>query len=139
VTRETLPADLRASWLAKDGRALVQVTPRATPDNLTLTRFAAAVRAERRAPPACPSPRKSRAHRGGRFVQAGVLALALVSGLLWLVLRSVREVAFTLAPVVLSGFLTLGSCVVIGQALNFANIIAFPLLFGVGVAFTSIS
>jgi hypothetical protein len=68
-------------------------------------------------------------------VQAGVLALALVSGLLWLVLRSVREVAFTLAPVVLSGFLTLGSCVVIGQALNFANIIAFPLLFGVGVAF----
>jgi predicted RND superfamily exporter protein len=56
-------------------------------------------------------------------------------GLLWLVLRSVREVAFTLAPVVLSGFLTLGTCVAIGQPLNFANIIAFPLLFGVGVAF----
>ena len=50
-------------------------------------------------------------------------------------LRSAREVAFTLAPVVLSGFLTLGSCVVIGLPLNFANIIAFPLLFGVGVAF----
>jgi hypothetical protein len=64
-----------------------------------------------------------------------VIALALVSLLLWLVLRSVREVAFTLAPVVLSGFLTLGSCVLIGQPLNFANIIAFPLLFGVGVAF----
>ena len=43
--------------------------------------------------------------------------------------------AFTLAPVVLSIFLTLGSCVVIGQPINFANIIAFPLLFGVGVAF----
>ena len=50
-------------------------------------------------------------------------------------LRDVREVAFTLAPVVLSGFLTLGSCVLIGQPINFANIIAFPLLFGVGVAF----
>jgi predicted RND superfamily exporter protein len=36
---------------------------------------------------------------------------------------------------VLSGFLTLGTCVVIGQPINFANIIAFPLLFGVGVAF----
>ena len=69
------------------------------------------------------------------FVQAGVLALALVSLLLYGVLRSAREVAFTLAPVVLSGFLTLGSCVVIGLPLNFANIIAFPLLFGVGVAF----
>jgi predicted RND superfamily exporter protein len=40
-----------------------------------------------------------------------------------------------MAPVVLSGFLTLGSCVLIGQPINFANIIAFPLLFGVGVAF----
>jgi len=59
----------------------------------------------------------------------------LVTGLLWAVLRSLREVLFTLAPVVLSGFLTLGTCVVIGQPLNFANIIAFPLLFGVGVAF----
>jgi hypothetical protein len=29
----------------------------------------------------------------------------------------------------------LGSCVLIGQPINFANIIAFPLLFGVGVAF----
>ena len=51
------------------------------------------------------------------------------------VLRSAREVAFTLAPVVLSGFLTLGCCVVFSIPLNFANIIAFPLLFGVGVAF----
>ena len=59
----------------------------------------------------------------------------MVSGLLFLVLRDVKEVAFTLAPVVLSGFLTLGSCVLIGQPINFANIIAFPLLFGVGVAF----
>ena len=69
------------------------------------------------------------------FVEAGILALVLVSGLLFVVLRDVREVAFTLAPVVLSGFLTLGSCVLIGQPINFANIIAFPLLFGVGVAF----
>ena len=29
----------------------------------------------------------------------------------------------------------MGSCVLIGQPLNFANIIALPLLFGIGVAF----
>jgi len=69
------------------------------------------------------------------FVQAGILALVAVALLLLAVLRSLRETAFTLAPVVLSGFLTLGSCVLIGQPINFANIIAFPLLFGVGVAF----
>jgi len=33
----------------------------------------------------------------------------------------------------------MASCVVIGQPLNFANIIALPLLFGIGVPSTSIS
>ena len=50
-------------------------------------------------------------------------------------LRRVRDVAITMAPIVLTGLLTLGSCVLIGQPLNFANIIALPLLFGIGVAF----
>jgi predicted RND superfamily exporter protein len=69
------------------------------------------------------------------FIEAGVLSFAVITLLLLLVLRSFRETLFTLAPIVLSIFLTLGSCVVIGQPINFANIIAFPLLFGVGVAF----
>jgi uncharacterized protein len=51
------------------------------------------------------------------------------------VLRRVRDVAITMAPIVLTGLLTLGTCVAIGQPLNFANIIALPLLFGIGVAF----
>ena len=69
------------------------------------------------------------------FIEAGLLSLVAIFLLLLAILRSVKEVAFTLAPIVLSGFLTLGTCVVIGQPINFANIIAFPLLFGVGVAF----
>ena len=137
LTRETLPADMQAGWIARDGRALVQVVPRGdSADNTVLTRFAAAVR--KLAPNATGMPVSTQEAAGTisrAFIQAGVLALVLVSLLLYAVLRSVREVAFTLAPVVLSGFLTLGSCVVIGQPLNFANIIAFPLLFGVGVAF----
>jgi predicted RND superfamily exporter protein len=40
-----------------------------------------------------------------------------------------------MAPIVLTGLLTLGTCVIIGQQLNYANIIALPLLFGIGVAF----
>ena len=38
-------------------------------------------------------------------------------------------------PLILTGLLTLATCVVIGQRLNFANIIALPLLLGIGVAF----
>ena len=137
ITRATLPPEIAGAWLAKDGRALVQATPAGdSTDNAVLTRFTAAVRAEAPRATGLPVATQEAAKTvAGAFVQAGVLALALVSGLLWLVLRSVREVAFTLAPVVLSMFLTLGSCVLIGQPLNFANIIAFPLLFGVGGAF----
>ena len=137
VSRASLPEDLRADWVAKDGSALVVVTPAGdSADNAVLRRFTAAVRAVAPHATGLPVATQEAARTVAMaFVQAGVLALALVSLLLYFVLRSVREVAFTLAPVVLSGFLTLGSCVVIGLPLNFANIIAFPLLFGVGVAF----
>ncbi len=137
VARDTLPSEIAGEWVARDGRALVQVFPRGdSNDNQTLARFTKAVRAI--APQASGLPvatQEAAKTVAWAFVQAGILALALVSLLLFAVLRNVREVAFTLAPVVLSGFLTLGTCVLIGQPINFANIIAFPLLFGVGVAF----
>ena len=71
----------------------------------------------------------------GAFLEAGALSFAAITALLWLTLRRVRDVAITMAPIVLTGLLTLGTCVLIGQPLNFANIIALPLLFGIGVAF----
>ena len=40
-----------------------------------------------------------------------------------------------LAPLVLSGLVTLGLCAAFAMPLNFENIIALPLLFGIGVAF----
>jgi hopanoid biosynthesis associated RND transporter like protein HpnN len=137
VTRDTLPPELVRDWIAPDGRARLSVYPAGNAnDNRVVNRFREAV--QRVAPNASGFPVSTQAAGStvaGAFVQAGVIAFVLVSLLLLLVLRNVREVLFTLAPVVLSIFLTLGSCVVIGQPLNFANIIAFPLLFGVGVAF----
>ena len=137
VTRATLPPEIANDWVAKDGRALIQVFPRGdSNDNIVLRRFTKAVRTV--APDASGLPVATQEAAGTiawAFIEAGVFALVLISGLLFVVLRDAREVAFTLAPVVLSGFLTLGSCVLIGQPINFANIIAFPLLFGVGVAF----
>jgi hopanoid biosynthesis associated RND transporter like protein HpnN len=137
VTRATLPPEIAGDWLAKDGHALIQVFPRGdSNDNAVLTKFTQAVRTI--APDASGLPvatQEAAKTVAYAFIQAGIIALILVSLLLFAVLRDVREVAFTLAPVVLSGFLTLGTCAVIGQQINFANIIAFPLLFGVGVAF----
>ena len=41
----------------------------------------------------------------------------------------------TLVPLMLAGALTLEICVLLGIPMNFANIVALPLLLGIGVAF----
>ncbi len=61
-----------------------------------------------------------------------VLAIVV---LLALTLRRASEVLLTLAPLALSGLATLGICAAIDLPLNFENIIALPLLAGIGVAF----
>ncbi|NIJ07769.1 hypothetical protein FHS31_001379 [Sphingomonas vulcanisoli] len=137
VTLADLPLEVRADWIGLHGEGHVQVVPKAAyADGDGLKRFTRAVLAV--APGATgPAISMQGAARtiAGAFVEAGVLALVIVTLLLYLALRDIREVVLTLAPVVLSGFLTLGTCVLIGQPINFANIIAFPLLFGIGVAF----
>lgn len=137
VRVQTLPPDLMRDWRTPDGRYRLEVFPAGNPeDNHVLERFRDAVRAVTPNISGLPVVTQAAASTVARaFVQAGVIAFVLVSLLLLAVLRNLREVAFTLAPVILSIFLTLGTCVVIGQPINFANIIAFPLLFGVGVAF----
>jgi len=137
VARATLPPELARDWIAPDGRAHLAVFPAGNPeDNAVLARFTRAVLAVAPHATGAPVTIQAAAHSiSSAFVTAGCLALGGIALLLFAILRSVREVAFTLAPVALAGFLTLGTCVVIGQPINFANIIAFPLLFGVGVAF----
>jgi hopanoid biosynthesis associated RND transporter like protein HpnN len=137
ITMADLPRELVRDWVAEDGRTRIQVFPKGdSSDNEILRRFSHAVQ---NVAPEASGPPISVIEAGDvishAFVQAGILALITITLLLLIVLRSVTEVAATLAPIVLSGFLTLGTCVLIGLPINFANIIAFPLLFGVGVAF----
>jgi len=69
------------------------------------------------------------------FVEAGIFALSAIALLLWITLRRIGDVLLTLVPLVIAGVVTLELCVIIDLPLNFANIIALPLLLGVGVAF----
>jgi hypothetical protein len=137
VTLDKLPMDLRSNWIAADGRARLSIVPRGdSNDNRLLSRFIDAVQAVE--PDVTGSPigiRESGSTVVGAFAEAGVLSFIAITLLLFAILRKARDVAITMAPIVLTGLLTMGSCVLIGQPLNFANIIALPLLFGIGVAF----
>jgi predicted RND superfamily exporter protein len=55
--------------------------------------------------------------------------------LLLIALRRVTDMLLTLIPLLLAGAVSLEICALTGTVLNFANIIALPLLLGVGVAF----
>ncbi len=71
----------------------------------------------------------------GAFRQAAISALIAIGLILALVQRRVLDVVLVMAPLLLSAFLTVLVAVLLPLPLNFANIIALPLLLGVGVSF----
>jgi hopanoid biosynthesis associated RND transporter like protein HpnN len=137
VALADLPADLRDSWIAPDGAARVEVFPKGNArDPAVLERFVAAVHAV--APQATGTPvtiQESGRLISAAFIEAGVIAVGVIIVLLTLVLRRARDVAVVIAPLLLAALMTLALTVVTGQKLNYANIIALPLLLGIGVAF----
>jgi hopanoid biosynthesis associated RND transporter like protein HpnN len=137
VTVQTLPQDLARNWLTVDGRARVQVLPKGDPnDTANLRSFATAVlAAEPNATGAAVSYLESGRTVVRAFIEAGAGALMSVAVLLWIALRRFGDVLLTLVPLLVAGVVTLELCVILGLPLNFANIIALPLLLGVGVAF----
>ncbi|MDB5359947.1 MAG: hypothetical protein JWO51_1244 [Rhodospirillales bacterium] len=137
LTPETMPPEIRGDWIAADGRARVSVFPKGDmKDEHQMAAFVAAVRTL--APDATGAPvsiLESGKTVSTAFTTASLLALAAITLLLAIVLRRVRDVALVVLPLALAGFYALGTCVAIGLAFNYANVIAVPLLMGIGVAF----
>ena len=137
VSIKTMPPDLVSEWVAADGTARLQVFPKTNVnDNKSLKRFSKAVLAV--TPNATGTPitiQDSGQTIVGAFIEAGFWSFLVITVLLVAVLRRERDVIMTILPLVLTALLTLATCRVAGLQLNFANIIALPLLFGIGVAF----
>jgi hopanoid biosynthesis associated RND transporter like protein HpnN len=132
-----LPSDIVEQWRTADGRARVEALPKGDPnDNETLRNFARAVLAVEPTATGGPISILESGHTIVRaFFEAGAWALISIAILLWIVLKRFGDVLLTLVPLILAGVVTLELCVVLNLPLNFANIIALPLLLGVGVAF----
>jgi uncharacterized protein len=137
VTIKTLPPNLVRDWLLPDGTARIKALPKGDPNDTNVLRnFATAVlRAEPSATGGAISLYEAARTVTTAFIQAGILAIIAITVLLLIALRRLTDVLLTLIPLLLAGVVTLEICVLDGIALNFANIIALPLLLGVGVAF----
>ena len=137
VSLKTLPPDLVAGWKTKDGLSASRRCRAAIPT--TTTRCASFANAVLAAEPNAIGGPVSILKSGDTvvkaFIHAGIWALVVISLLLWLALRRITDVLLTLVPLLVAGAVTLEICVLIGLPLNFANIVALPLLLGVGVAF----
>jgi hopanoid biosynthesis associated RND transporter like protein HpnN len=137
VTIDTLPPALKSAWVAPNGEVRIEARPSGDGnDNAVLHRFVDAVREV--APEASGVPVfivEAAATIVKAFFQAAVLSLLSIALILFVALRRWQDVALTLVPLLVAIIVTLETCVAIGLKLNFANIIALPLLLGVGVAF----
>ena len=137
VTIDALPPSLRSDWVSADGEVRIEVAPKGDGnDNAVLRRFVEAVRNV--APEATGTPVfivEAAATVVKAFLEAAVWSLASIALILFVALRRWRDVALTLVPLLVAIVATLEICVAIGLQLNFANVIALPLLLGVGVAF----
>ena len=133
VGRADIPPAIARDWLLPDGRARLQVVPK---QGTSLEAFTAAVTAV--APMAGGSAVTIAATSETivtAFRTAAIGAVVAILVILGVTLRRPLDVALVIAPLLLSALLTLYGAVLLRQSLNFANIIALPLLLGVGVSF----
>ncbi len=133
--RSDLPAHLVDRWVATDGTHRVQVYAKkdlSDPD--ALEAFVDATRAV--APNASGSPvvmLESGRAVAGAFRQALLVAVIATGLVLLLMLRNLVDVLFVIVPLLLAAVLTAASMILLKVPFNFANVIALPLLLGIGV------
>jgi hopanoid biosynthesis associated RND transporter like protein HpnN len=137
VTLANLPPDVAGEWRLPDGQVRVEaVAGPGARQPAGLGRFVDAVRSV--APDAVGSAVvivESARTIVSAFRTAAIGALVAIAVLLALVLRRADDVALVLAPLLLSALMTAIAIVLVPLPINFANIIALPLLLGVGVSF----
>ncbi len=141
VTLNDIPPEIKRDWVTANGQWLLEIFPKRGSDNnprdpKNLTRFIDAV--QKAAPDVTGTPVSIR--ESGRtiisaFVHAGIYGLCSIALLSFFALRRWRDVLIMLTPLVIAGILTLATITLMGIKLNFANIIALPLLFSLGVSY----
>jgi hopanoid biosynthesis associated RND transporter like protein HpnN len=130
-----LPTDFKGRWLSKDGSYRIQIFPKKDLNDLTnLEQFISDVQSV--APETTDLPiiywesMKEVVHS---FQKAITIALIIIALLLYGIRRNITDTLLVMTPLILAGLFTMASTVLTNTPINYANIIALPLLLGLGV------
>ncbi|MDF9392376.1 MULTISPECIES: MMPL family transporter [Methylococcus] len=130
-----LPDDFRSRWITKDGIQRVEIRPKEDlHDPQAMRRFVDQVR--RVVPHATGVPvlfLESSDAVVTAFLQAFAYAIVAIIVILFLTMEKKIDVLLVLIPLLLASLLTGAAMALARVPFNFANIIALPLVFGMGV------
>ncbi len=135
ITLEELPASLRERYVGKNGNWLLRVFAKEDLWNFgPLEQFTETIRSVD--PQATGKPFGTveglKAMKNG-LQRAGIYAFVVIVLVLWLDFRSLKRTLVAVLPLLLGVLLSVGVLGWCGWPLNPANMIAFPLILGVGV------
>ncbi|WP_024298216.1 MMPL family transporter [Methylomicrobium lacus] len=135
VTLDDVPQDIKDRWLSKTGLYRIQIVPKYDLNDLDkMAKFITDVQAI--APETTDLPVmywESMKEVISAFQQAIIIALITIALLLLAIRRNLTDTLLVMTPLILAGLFTMASTVLTGTPINFANIIALPLLLGLGV------
>jgi len=130
-----IPDYIKMNWVSASGIYKVIIDPRKDLNNAeNLTEFATQVQSVDDAVTGLPVSDLA----AGKvitevFIQAFSTAIIVIFIVLLVILKSVRNTFLVIWPLLLAGLLTAAANVLLSNPFNFANIIALPLLMGMGV------
>lgn len=135
VNLESLPENLRQQWIAGNGVLRIQVFPsNVINSNQEMRDFASVVQGVSAEATGDLTVTIASGDTVVKAFKQAILTALLAIGLLLLVyLRNLKDTLFILLPLLLAGVFTIALTVVFDIDFNFANIIALPLLLGLGV------
>jgi hopanoid biosynthesis associated RND transporter like protein HpnN len=132
---EDIPVTIKQNWVSQSGIYKVMIDPKKDLNIAeNLTEFATDVQSIDNSVTGLPvSDLAAGAVISKVFVQAFSTAFIIIFIVLLLLLRNLRNSLLVMWPLLLAGLLTAAANVLLNNPFNFANIIALPLLMGMGV------
>lgn len=137
VSLKDIPPDIRSEYLSSDGQYRLVIHPKGQMSNpATLHTFITELRTVN---PHIAGPAleiTASAHTiTHAFIIAAISAILAIAIILLITLRRILDSLLVVLPLILSSLLTVILIITLPEPLNYANIIALPLLLGVGVSF----